>query len=287
MTSAPIVYQNNEQDRLLHLFIFVDEALKMIPSKKKQKRTGRRARLTEAELITLALWRFHLKFHDWKHAYLCYLTHYSKEFPNLPSYKSFIQGINRVSVKALWILALLMKIARKDNTLLKMIDSSSLPVCKNTRRASHRVMKAWATSSKTSQGWFYGMKLHLIVDSLGNLLSTRITTGEVDDRKPVISMLKGILGTLLADVGYVKADLKYKLFKLGKDFVTCVRKNMKQLMSKSQHQLLKKRQWVEICLSNLKDRLKIATSLPRSVTGVFAHYIYTLLAYQTFKVLSF
>ena len=81
--------------------------------------------------------------------------------------------------------------------------------------------------------------------------------------------------------------LKKLLFTLGKDFVTGVRNNMQQLMTNAQHQLLKRRQWIEIVYSQLKDRLKMAISLPRSVTGMLAHYIYTLLAYQTFKVLSF
>lgn len=286
MSSALTVYQINEQERLLHLFIFVDWILNMCPFSKKQK-VGRKADLTDVELITLALWRFYLGFSDWKHAYLCYLTRYHEEFPKLPSYKNFLQGINRVAVKALWILGILMYIARKDNTLLKLIDSSALPVCKNTRIPSHKVMRRLASRDKTSQGWYYGLKLHLVIDTLGNLLVIRITTASVNDRVPVVSMLKDLIGKFIADAGYVSKKLKNKLFKLGKDFITAVRNNMRQLMTKDQHVLLKKRQLVEIALSQIKDRLGIATSLPRSITGMLAHYIYTLLAYQTFKVLRF
>lgn len=293
MFSAPIVYQTfkqeeqeKEQDRLLILFLFVDTLLSMIPRKKKGA-PGPAGNLTDTELVTLALWRFHMKFKDWKHAYFCFLLHYSGEFPKLPSYKNFITGINRVAVKAIWVLGMLMYMARKDNTLLKFLDSSALPVCKNKRISSHKVMRQFATRSHTSQGWFYGMKLHVVIDTVGNLLNVRITTGTVDDRIPVVSMLKDILGIFVADAGYVSRPLKYKLFQMGKDFVTGVRNTMKQIMTKDQHALLKKRQWVEIVFSLIKDRLGIATSLPRSVTGMLAHYIYTLLAYQTFKVLSF
>lgn len=285
MTSAPIVYQETEADRLLHLFMFVDRMLTICPFTKTHP--GPLADLTDAELVTLALWRFHTGFSDWKHAYLCYVTHYTKEFPKLPSYKNFITGINRVAVKALWVLAALMYLARKDNMLLKIIDSSALPVCKNKRISSHKVMKQFASRGKTSQGWYYGMKLHLVIDTLGSLLSVRITTGSIQDRKVTLSMLSRLFGIILADAGYCSLPLKTKLFHLGKDFVTAVRNNMRQLMTKEQHQLLKRRQWVEVVLSSIKDRMKMATSLPRSVTGMLAHYIYTLLAYQTFKVLNF
>lgn len=286
MSSALIVYQKTEQDLLLMLFLFVDTLCNMIPRKKKNK-PGPAGNLSDSELVTLALWRFHLGFSDWKHAYFCFLTHYYHEFPKLPSYKNFITGINRVTIKAMWILGMLMYMARKDNTLLKFLDSTALPVCKNKRICSHKVMKVLATRSQTSMGWFYGMKLHAVIDTLGNLLAVRITTGSVDDRIPVVSMIKDMVGTFIADAGYVSHPLKYFLFKLGKDFITGVRNTMRQIMTHDQHTLLKKRQWIEVVFSKIKDRLKMATSLPRSITGMYAHYLYTLLAYQSFNVLGF
>lgn len=285
MTTAPTVYQIQEQDRLLSLFYFVDMMLNHCPSKN-HKHPGKQATLTDSELVTLALWRFAMGFKDWKHAYSCYATYLRREFPKLPCYKNFLTGINRVAVKALWILAVLMAVAKKDNTLLKILDSSALPVCKNMRIASHKVMATYATKSKTSTGWFYGMKLHVVIDTLGNLLTARITTATVDDRVPVVAMVKDLLGQFIADAGYVSLPLKTKLFHMGKDFITAVRANMKQLMTRAQHAIMKKRQLVEIAFSKIKDRLGMATSLPRSVTGMLAHYVYTLLAYQSFKVLG-
>ena len=58
---------------------------------------------------------------------------------------------------------------------------------------------------------------------------------------------------------------------------------MKQLMTKEQHEDLKRRQLVEVVLSQIKDRMGMASTLPRSVTGMLSHYIYTLLAYQMFR----
>lgn len=253
---------------------------------KNQKHPGKQVDLSDSELVTLALWRFAMGFKDWQHAYTCYATHLSKEFPKLPTYKNFITGINRVAIKALWILAVLMAMAKKDNTLLKILDSSALPVCKNRRISSHKVMVSYATRSQTSTGWFYGMKVHAVINTLGNLLACRITTGIVDDRVPVTAMVKDLLGQFVTDAGYVSLPLKTKLFRLGKDFITAVRANMQQLMTRAQHATMRKRQLVEIAFAKIKDRLGMATSLPRSVTGILTHYIYTLLAYQSFKVLG-
>jgi hypothetical protein len=62
--------------------------------------------------------------------------------------------------------------------------------------------------------------------------------------------------------------------------MTGVKKIMRKLMTKWQHTLLKARQIVETVFSVVKFRLGMDTSLPRSVMGYFAHYVWCLLAYQ-------
>jgi transposase len=58
-------------------------------------------------------------------------------------------------------------------------------------------------------GWFFGFKLHIIVNEIGELLAFKITKGNVDDRSPVKSLCKKIKGKLFGDKGY----LSTKLFK--------------------------------------------------------------------------
>ena len=55
---------------------------------------------------------------------------------------------------------------------------------------------------------------------------------------------------------------------------------MKGLASLAQTQQLKGRSIVETVFSVLKDRLGLVISLPRSLDGYLAHYIFVLLAYQ-------
>lgn len=60
-----------------------------------------------------------------------------------------------------------------------------------------------AERGKTSTGWFYGFKLHLVVNDRGELLSFCFTPGNVDDRKPVPRLVKMLFGKLFGDKGYL------------------------------------------------------------------------------------
>lgn len=80
-------------------------------------------------------------------------------------------------------------------------------VCHNRRIHSHKVFKQVARRGKTSMGWFYGFKLHLVVNDRGELLAFRITPGNVDDRQPVPDLTQGLTGKLIGDRGYISHRL--------------------------------------------------------------------------------
>jgi hypothetical protein len=287
-TSAPLVYHHScDEDVLIALYVLIDTIVTNF-NRKRLKRSGavgRKATLTEAELITLAIFRFHLGFLTLKHTYRFYYQYLRKYFPDLPSYQNFVCGINRVSGLAGRCLMALMKIFEQGKGL-KIIDSLPLPVCDQRRSSTNKIMKGLATISRSSRGWYYGLKLHGVVDTLGNLLNVRITTATVDDRFPVKNLIKDLTGRFVADAGYLSEELTRTLKVMGKSLLTGVRKNMKKLLTEGDHQVLKRRQYIESVFSVLTERLKIRTSLSRSARGMLSHYIYTLTAYQISKFLS-
>ena len=132
-----------------------------------------------------------------------------------------------------------------DCSGVSFVDSTRLRVCDNKRISSHRVFADVAERSKTSMGWFYGFKLHLIINDTGELLDVALTPGNTDDRKPLWGVAtEGSLhgGLLYGDRGYISKDLREKLRKQGVNLVYKVRKNMKPLdLSVSDEGLLKKR----------------------------------------------
>lgn len=92
------------------------------------------------------------------------------------------------------------------------MDSTSLDVCLNQRIASHKVFAGLAERGKTSTGWFFGFKLHLVINDCGELLNVILTPANVDDRKPVPRLVHKLFGKVFADKGYVSRTL-YELLR--------------------------------------------------------------------------
>jgi hypothetical protein len=84
-------------------------------------------------------------------------------------------------------------------------------VCHNRRIHQHQVFADLAARGKTSVDWFFGFKLHLVVNEHGELLNLTLTPGNTDDRKPVVHLLKAIFGKVFADRGYVSERLATQL----------------------------------------------------------------------------
>ncbi|MBL0248528.1 MAG: transposase [Sphingobacteriales bacterium] len=104
-----------------------------------------------------------------------------------------------------------------------------------------------ASKGKSSMGWFFGFKLHLIVNHKGQIVDFALTTGQVaDNSKDLLNkLLEKISGTLFGDKGYL-TTLWNNFFEKGLKIITKVKKNMKnRLMSLEERLLLKKRPMIE------------------------------------------
>ena len=69
-----------------------------------------------------------------------------------------------------------------------------------------KAFKGLAKKGRTSTGWFFGFKLHFIFNTLGEIVSMSITGGNVNDRSPVMDMVKVITGKLIGDKNDVDAS---------------------------------------------------------------------------------
>ena len=147
---------------------------------------------------------------------------------------------------------------------------------------SHKVFDGIAQEGKTSTGWFFGLKIHLIINHLGDLIRVEITPGNVADHKHELlkKMLSGLKGTIFGDKGYLT-----KLFEFFQNheltLITKVKRNMKnKLITPDQRRILDKRGIVESTFDLLKSVCDVDHSRHRSPINALSHLFAGLIAYE-------
>lgn len=272
---------------ITELFTFVDDffkcADKLIQSQclpdQKLKVPTRTPELSMSEIMTIILLFQHSPCKNFKYFYQGYLPLYRDEFPRLCSYNRFIE----LKPRALPYLTLLLywMCEQAEKTGISFIDATSLAVCHNKRIYPHKVFKGIAQRGKTTKGWFFGLKLHLVINEKGEIQATKLTPGNVDDRVPVPELTKKLIGLLIGDKGYVKQELFEELYHRNLKLITGVRKNMKnKLMSWKEKVLLRKRSLIETVFDYLKNKFQLEHTRHRSPWNAIVHILSTLIAYS-------
>jgi hypothetical protein len=201
-------------------------------------------------------------------------------FPKAVSYNRFIEVKKRVNMLLYLFVNLSCMGKISPNGYL---DSTKLPVCDNHRIHSHKVFKDLASRGKTSTGWFYGLKLHILINTEGELMGFALSSGSVSDNNPdVVSQvcmhMQG--GRLYGDAGYVSQRLFERLYAQGILLFTKIRKNMKnKLMAKSDKFFLKRRSLVETTIDLMKNILDLWHTRHRSIDNAFNNLLANLAAY--------
>jgi hypothetical protein len=237
----------------------------------------RRPSLSESEIMTLIILFHQSHYRTFKAFYTEHVQkHLRDEFPGLVSYNRFVELKPRVLLPLMVYLRLCMG----DCTGISFVDSTPLSVCHNRRIERHKVFNGLAQRGKTSMGWFYGFKLHLVVNDCGEILASHLTPGNVDDRKPVPLLSKDLFGKLFGDRGYISQPLFEALFEDGVQLITSLRKNMKnRLLPLYDKLLLRKRAIIETINDQLKNISQIEHTRHRSVTNFMVNLVAGLIAY--------
>ncbi len=153
--------------------------------------------------------------------YVC--KHLPSAFPKLTSYNRFIE----LMPSALVPLCCYLHTRRGEYSGISFIDSTTIAVCHNRRIPSHKVFADLAQRGKKSVDWFFGFKLHLVINDCGELLAVRLTPGNTDDRTPVPHLARELFGKLFGDKGYISQKLFDSLFAEDVQLVTKLKTNMK------------------------------------------------------------
>lgn len=266
------------------LFYFVDNFSQGFePWYKKQlipgnlMRRHRDGHLKLSEVLTILIAYHQSGMACFKYFYLNLCSHYRHLFPRLVHYARFIKLIKQ----AFPALVCLLKSIVGEITEYLFVDSTPMAVCHNLRERRHKLFKGLAAKGKTSTGWFFGLKIHLIFNTHGEIVRLAITPGNVNDKTPVVEMVKGITAKLIGDKGYLSQKLFQQLFESGVTLITKIKKNMKNiLMDTADKFMLMKRSFIETIFSSLKSLNTLIHHRHRCPINAFAHLFAGLISYQ-------
>jgi transposase len=271
-------------DSLTELFCLIDDFCRVFePAFEQrlladgQKKRRRRSELSLSELMTLTVLFHQLRYRQFKAFYLGYVCrHLRAEFPKRPSYSRCVELLPRCAAP----LTALFETLRGACDGLSIADSTALVVCDNRRIHSHRVFEGYAERGKTSTGWFFGFKLHLIINSRGELVCIKLTPGNTDDRRPLPEMCEGLFGQLFADKGYIAKWLTEALAEQGIQLITKLKKSMKPVpRTDFEKAILRRRSLVETVIDELKNLCQIEHTRHRSVSNFLVNLMAGIVAY--------
>lgn len=238
----------------------------------------RESTLSTSEVMTIVILFQSSGFRNFKIYYTQHVcAHLREEFPNLVSYQRFVELQSEIVLP----LAAFLHTRFGPCTGISFIDSTPIKVCHNLRIKSNKVFRELAKRGKTSTGWFYGFKVHLVINDRGDLLAVMITPGNVDDRKPVPRFARRLFGKLFGDRGYISKELFAQLWEQGLQLITKVKKNMKnKLIPMLDKILLRKRALSETVNDQLKNICQIEHTRHRNVANFVVNLLAALVAYS-------
>jgi hypothetical protein len=278
---------NLTSDKVTEIFYLVDEFCNEFQMAIEPNLLGNLAKrkpiMSNSEVITIMILFHSSGFRNIKHFYLNYVKrHLNNEFPKTVSYNRFTELMQSVTLP---MTIFLKTCCLGECTGISFVDSTPVRVCKNKRIKRNKVFKDLATVGKSTMGYFFGFKLHLIVNEKGEILNFAITQANVDDREPLKneSFIKKLTGKLYADKGYLSSELTKVLFIDGLHLITNIRNNMKNcLMELKDKILLRKRSVIETINDELKNMCQIEHSRHRSFGNFISNLISGLIAYSFF-----
>ena len=280
------------KDKVTQIFVSVDDFClnfekpiqqTLLEYSSKRKKRNRKSALCHSEIITLLI-AFHSGgFSNFKFFYTQYAcVHLRSEFPGLVSYNRFIELSHGC---ALAFMLFLHYCAKGECTGISFIDSTVLRVCHNKRIRRNKTFKGIAEVGKSSMGWFYGFKLHLVINDKGEILSFYLSKANVDDRnvKAITQLTQKLFGKLFGDKGYLSKALTDMLFSNGIQLITAVRRNMKnKALSNEEKLLLRKRSVIETVNDELKNICHAEHTRHRSINGFLLNLMSAIAAYSFF-----
>ncbi len=246
--------------------------------------------LSMSEIMTILIFYHYSHYKNFKHYYEQYVCkELKRDFPTLVGYDRFVWYIPMAFLPM--VCFHLYRCESSLRTGIYFVDSTKIEVCHPKRAHQNKVFKGIASWGKTSTGWFYGIKIHLIINNIGQIINTRFTTGSTPDNDTVnlFHLFKGIKGWIFGDKGYLMNGEKLDFIEHNGeiDFFAKPRKNTKQKpkkeMCEEAKRMAKKRPVIETVIGIQKGVMDLEHTRHREPINAITHTLAALCAYSFYE----
>jgi len=268
------------------IFCFIDDfcqffepLLKKNLLKDGKVRRNRKGRMSLSEIMTILVLFHQSQMKTFKDFYLRVVkVSYQSYFPKLLSYNRFVEWMPRTVVPFIGLFLF----TRGECTGISFIDSMPIKVCHPIRAQRNRVFKGLAQSGKSSMGWFFGFKLHTVINHKGEIIDVRFSSGNVHDTKMLLPLSKRLFGYLFGDKGYISTQKRTILEEKHQvRLITNVRSNMTPIFKTPfEKSMLSKRFLIETVFGKLKSWTNISHSRHRSPRNFLVNLFSALVSYN-------
>ena len=196
--------RDSVEHQMTEIYCFVDEFLQTHPTLAPWRRSPHaQPQFSDAEVLTIALLQGVLAVATLKQTYRLVARNWRSAFPTLPTYTQWVARVHQLWPQVGRVLAATCRHA-SSAARLYLIDSKPIPLCAPIRHGRVRLLRdEGAYFGKTSKGWFFGFKLHLLRHIQGRVLNIILTPGNLDDRDPAGALMQTVDGGVtLGDLGY-------------------------------------------------------------------------------------
>jgi len=250
------------------------------------RRTGRPPRLSEAELLTLAVAQVLLGVRSEAR----WLRFVPRVLPGAFPYLPGQSGYNKRLRAAVPLLRRAIRAFAMDTDLwtdpVWVVDSTPVECGRSRQTARRSDLAGWAGYGycPSHSRWFWGLRLHLVCTPAGLPIAWALSTPKLDEREVLTGILDhdphlltdrpGLL--IIGDKGYVSKHLDRWLSDRG---VHILRPTYRNLTPRPGEHLLKPvRQLIESVNDTLKGQLDLELHGGRTIEGVTARIAQRLLA---------
>ena len=258
---------------LTALYVLADDLLPRRP------RARRRPRITDAELVCLAVAQILLDIPSERRFLRFAMTRLGRLFPYLPKQPGYNKRMRALAPQIVRLLNAIVFSSPSFHDKIRLLDSTPVP-CGSSRET----VKRSDFTGYAAYGWcashnrhFWGFRLYLLCASDGMPIAFELAPANAPERQVAAEMLARIEldgYTVIADKGFAGEEFEALMRELGAIFLRPDRKGEQPRFGK----LGGIRQWIESIIDTIKGQLSLERHGAHTMPGLFTRIAQRLLA---------